>query len=218
MILRFGLPVPQLGMIASEMTSFVYDIYHKKLNSFLQQWIAPGEIEKFAQAIHSVGAPLISCWGFVNSTVRRICCQVEVQRTVYNRRKRVHAKRFQAMATPNGLVANLHGPAEGRRCDNGMLVDSAILQLLQQHSINQNGNQLCIYGDLAYPLQPKVQTPFSNPQLNPEQAAYNTVMSKARTGVEWVFGEIADFFKFLDLKKKKKTVKLGLTPIGDLIY
>ena len=65
-----------------------------------------------------------------------------------------------------------------------MLADFAILPLLEQHSINENGNQFCIYGDLAYPLRPQLQTPFSNPQLNPQQAAYNTAMSKARVVVD----------------------------------
>ena len=55
---------------------------------------------------------------------------------------RVHAVKFQAIATPNGLVANLYGPVEGRRHNSGMLADSAILPLLKQYLINQNGNQL----------------------------------------------------------------------------
>ena len=33
MISRFGRSVSELSMIASEMTSFVYDMYHEKLNS-----------------------------------------------------------------------------------------------------------------------------------------------------------------------------------------
>ena len=141
MIPRFGRPVPQLSMIASEMTSFVYDMYHEKLNSFQQQWLAPAELEKFAQTIHNIGAPLSNCWGFVDGTVRQICRPGEMQRTVYNGHKRVHAIKFQAIATPNGLAANLCGPGEGKRHDSRMLADSAILPLLQQYSINQIGNQ-----------------------------------------------------------------------------
>ena len=72
---------------------------------------------------------------------------------------------------------------------------------------------MCIYGDLFYPLRPQLQTPFSNPQLNPQQAAYKTGMSKARVGVEWVFGDNANIFKFLDFKKN---LKLGLSPIGKM--
>ena len=78
-------------------------------------------------------APLTNCSGFVDGTVRRICRPGEVQRTVYNGHKRVHAIKFQAIATLNGLIANLYGPIEGRHHDNGILVDSAILRLLQQY-------------------------------------------------------------------------------------
>ena len=45
---RFDRAVPQLRMIVSEMTSFVYDMYHEKLNSSQQQWLATAELEKFA--------------------------------------------------------------------------------------------------------------------------------------------------------------------------
>ena len=149
----------------------------------------------------------------MDCAVKQICRPGEMQRTVYDVHKRVHAIKVQAIATPNGLVANLYDPVEGRRHDSEMLADSAILPLLQQYSVNQNGNQLCIYGDLAYPLWPQLQTPFINPQLNPQQAAYNTAMSKARVGVEWVFGDIAKFLKFLDFKKN---LKLGLLPIAKM--
>ena len=64
-----------------------------------------------------------------------------MQRTVLNGHKRVHVRKFQAIATPNGLVANLYGPVEGRCHESEMLADSAILPLLQQYSINQIGNQ-----------------------------------------------------------------------------
>ena len=38
-------------------------------------------------------------------------------------------------------------------------------------------------------------------------------MNKARAGVKWVFGDIANFFKFLDFKKK---LRLGLSPVGKM--
>ena len=120
-------------MIASEMTSFVYDMYHEKLKSLQQQWIDTTELEKFAQAIHNVGAPLTNYWGFVDGTVRQICRPGEMQRTVYNGHRRVHAIKFSAIVNPNGLVANLYCPVEARRHDSGMLGDSVILPLLQQY-------------------------------------------------------------------------------------
>ena len=65
--------------------------------------------------------------------------------------------KFQSVAAPNGLVANLFGPVEGRRHDSAMLARSGLLGHLKQHTIEQNGSILCIYGDPAYPLRPPTQ-------------------------------------------------------------
>ena len=96
-----------------------------------------------------------------------------------------------------------------------MLRDSGLYIGLQQHSYDQNGNLMCIYGDLAYPLRPQLQSPFRNVRPTVVQTAYNRAMSKVRIGVEWVFGDIVNFFKFLDFKKN---LKLGLQPIGKNVH
>ena len=77
-----------------------------------------------------------------------------------NGHKKVHAIKFQSVVAPNGLIANLFGPVEGRRHDNGMLGDSGLLHKLQQHAHGPNGNILCIYGDPAYPLRQQLMGPF----------------------------------------------------------
>ena len=46
----------------------------------------------------------------VDGTVRPICRPGEMQRAVYNGHKRVHGLKFQSVALPNGLIANLFGP------------------------------------------------------------------------------------------------------------
>ena len=70
-------------------------------------------------------------FAFVDGTVRPTCRPGQMQRVVYNWHKRVHALTFQALTTPNGLVANLFGPVEGRRHDSGMLRDSGLYTQLQ---------------------------------------------------------------------------------------
>ena len=72
MIPRFGRPVSQLSMITSEMNSFIYDMYHEKLNSSQQEWLVPAELEKFAQAIHCVGASLTNWWVIVSGTFNSV--------------------------------------------------------------------------------------------------------------------------------------------------
>ena len=162
MVHMFGRPVPQISMVATDMTDFMYGMYGHKLTNLNQPWLAPDKLEQYAQAIHDVGAPLTNCWAFVDGTVRPICRPGEFQRIVFNGHHRVHALKFQSIATPNGLVANMYGPVEGRRHDSGILRDSNIYPQLQQFSHARNGDLLCIYGDLAYPLRPHLQAHFES--------------------------------------------------------
>ena len=75
------------------------------------------------------------------------------QRIIYNGHKGVHGIQFQSVVTPNGLIANLFGPVEGRKLDSGMLADSGLCTQLQQHARGQNRNIRCLYGDKVYPLR-----------------------------------------------------------------
>ena len=156
---------------------------------------------------------LDNCWGFVVGTVRPVCRPSQMQRAIYNGHKKVHALKFQSVVAANGLIANLYGPMEGKRHDAGMLRDSQLLQKLLQYSFDTRGQPLCIYGDPAYPLRIHLQSPFRNAVLTPQQRDYNPSMSKVRVSVEWVFGDIINWFAFLDFKKK---LKIGLSPIGKM--
>ena len=37
-----------------------------------------------------------------------------------------------------------------------------------------------------------------------QEKAFNKAMSKVRVSVEWIFGEIAEYFAFIDFKKNQK--------------
>ena len=118
-----------------------------------------------------------------DGTVRPICRPKDNQREVYNGHKRVHALKFQSVVTPNGLIANLFGPVEGRRHYSGMLNMSGLLHDLEHHSFSPTGQALCLYSDPAYP-----QCPFARrADLTPEEEAFNQSMSQVRISVEWVF-------------------------------
>ena len=108
------------------------------------------------------------------------------------------------------MFGNLCGPYEGRRHDNYMLAESGLLQNLQQHSWNRN-QPLCIYGDPAYPLNIHLQAPFRGANLTEEQALYNTKMSSVRVSVEWLFGLVTNYFKFVDFKRMQR---IGMSAVG----
>ena len=115
--------------------------------------------------------------------------------------------KFQSVVEPNGLIANLHVPVEGKRHESGMITDSGLLNQLQQYSFGQDQRPLCIYRDLAYPLRVHLQANFKGARLSQQQVDWNTRMSEVRVSVEWIFGAIITYFKFLDFKKN---LKIGL--------
>lgn len=83
-----------------------------------------------------------------------------------------------------------------------MLADSGLLRQLQQHAFSPTGQVMCLYEDPAYPLRVHLQAPFRNAVITPQMQAFNTSMSSVRNSVEWLFGDIINYFKFLDFKKK----------------
>ena len=101
--------------------------------------------------------------------------------------------------------------AEGRKHDAGMLADSGLLNDLQRFAFSSTGQPMCLYGDPAYPLRIHLQVPFRNAVLTPAMQAFNSSMSAVRESVEWLFGDIVNYFKFMDFHKN---LKIGLSSVG----
>ena len=110
------------------------------------------------------------------------------------------------------MIANLFGPVEGRRHDSRKLAMSGLLDQLQQHSFSPDGQALCIYGDSAYPHRLHLQRPFARrAAIAHNEMAFNQSINQVRIAVEWVFGDIINYFKFLDFKEN---LKIGLSAVG----
>ena len=62
-------------------------------------------------------------------------------------------------------------------------------------------------------LHPQLQGPFKNPNSTPQQADFKKSMSTVRTSFERVFGEILNYFSFLDYKKN---LEIKLSPVGKI--
>ena len=102
---------------------------------------------------------------------------------------------------------------EGRRHDSGMLADSGLLQMLQQHAVSPTGQPMCLYGDPAYPLRVHLQGPFRGAVITQQMQSFNAAMSAVRTSVEWLFGDVVNYFKFVDFKKN---LKIYLSSVGKM--
>ena len=95
-----------------------------------------------------------------------------------------------------------------------MLAESNLLQDMQCYAFSPGpaGRPLCVYGDPPYPLRVHLQTPFRNMTLTPQMVNFNKAMSSVRV-VEWLFGDIVEYFKSEDFKKN---LKIGLSSIANM--
>ena len=97
-------------MITKKMTDFVFDEHSHRVLQWNHFLLSPLKLQGYADAISERGAALDNCFGFMDGTIRPICKPLTHQRVFYNGYKRIHALKFQAVALPNGMIANLYGP------------------------------------------------------------------------------------------------------------
>ena len=100
---------------------------------------------------------------------------------------------------PNGIIAHLFGPIEGRRHDAFMLGESNLLPLLAR-------DPYVVYGDPAYGITRHIISLFRGAHLTGPQQLFNAEMSKCRTCVEWGFGKLLQYFTYLDFQKNLKVL------------
>ena len=110
MITCFERPTPVLSMVTNEVIDYIYINHSHRIMQWNPAILQPAQLQEYANAIQVKGAALDNCFGFIDGTVRPICGPGEDQRIVYNGYKRVHALKFQSVALPNGLIANMYGP------------------------------------------------------------------------------------------------------------
>ena len=110
MVPMFGRSVPELCKITLYGINHVFNNHRFRLQNWNQPFLSAQNLASYAFAIHSKGAPLQTCFGFIDGTVRPICRPSLNQKIVYNGHKRLHAIKFQSVCLPNGLIANLSGP------------------------------------------------------------------------------------------------------------
>ena len=107
---QFGRSVPELSMITNSVIDFIYERHGEKITNWNHDLLSPNNLKIYAEAIHQIGGALDNCFGFIDGTVRPICCLDEMQSLLYNGHKRVHAIKFQSITLPNGMIANFFGP------------------------------------------------------------------------------------------------------------
>jgi len=106
MLPQFGRPVSVLCMATNCVLDHIYAAHHHRIDHLNAEILGPAALQVYADTIYQKGAPLPNCFGFVDGTAR----PGSNQRIMYNGHKCIHSLKFQAIATPNGLIAHLYGP------------------------------------------------------------------------------------------------------------
>jgi len=124
--LEFGWTPERVSRITSVLCRvIVHRCQH--LLTFDHHRLTPRKLREYANIIRKKASPLHNCWGFVDGTVRPIARPVRMQRTVYNGHKRVHALKYHAIVTPDGIIAHFYEPVEGLRHDKVLRNESGIM-------------------------------------------------------------------------------------------
>ncbi|KAH9100329.1 hypothetical protein LEN26_015963 [Aphanomyces euteiches] len=199
----------ELSAIANETMNHVYSRF-----GHLLQWdeerLDSHWMKACAQAIHAKGAPLDTCIGFIDGTVRGICRPgKDVQKTAYNCHKRMHALKFQSISTPDGLIVHLYGPKPGSRHDSYLLERSQIVPYLQD-KLAIDGKRYVIYGDPAYGLNDVIVAGYTGAKLDEYQAEFNKRMCALRLSVEWGFGIVIKHWTMIEYKGGQKLLSRSL--------
>ena len=159
MVPLFGRSVPQLSMIFKQTIDLIDSIHNHRLSDLNQGWLSPRCLEAFADSAHRKGTTLDNAWRLIDETARPSCRPKVNHRRLYSGHERLHTLKYQSVTTPSGIIANLFGPVEGKRHDCAVLAMSGLLQTLQRYSHSPNGELLCIFGDLVFPLRRNLLAP-----------------------------------------------------------
>ena len=73
---------------------------------------------------------------------------------------------------------------EDKRHDAAMLVESGLLDSLQQNAYSTTNQPLCLYGDPAYPIRVHLQAPYRHAVTTPQMQQVTSLMSAVRTSVD----------------------------------
>ena len=209
---EFGRSLPDLSRIFNSTLMWIWRRWSGQVQDpFTKAHFTPARLRADRAAIYRKSGVDLRIWGFIDGTVRPMCRPRVHQRMFYNEHKRVHALKFQAVTTPDGLICHLYGPVVGSRHDAGVLAESGLLPQLQQHMQLPAGPPYALFGDPAYPLSPHLQKAYAGAALTQQQTTLNTDMAAVRQSVEWSLGDITVMWAFVDFKKN---LKIGWQPLA----
>ena len=112
------------------------------------------------------------------------------QQEAYNGHKRVHALKWQFVATPDGMLF-LSCPFDGRRHNAHMVIETELVRWAERHAKGEEGQQRYLYGNQVYGVSPAIISLWKGNLADRNQELMNHMLSKYRTTVEWGIGMVS---------------------------
>ena len=167
----------------------------------------PQQLREYASTLSNFGAPSSSVIGFIDCTIRPTCHPGVHQDLVYTGYKKCHGMKYQAIVTPNGLIAHLSGPYRAPQNDRGVLRESGLVEYLEKYVIQPGSTPndppsrrfFQVYGDSAYGVSEVMIGPYQSVRgQSGDEAAWNTAMGGVRISVEHGFGLVLQDWPWLN--------------------
>ncbi|KXS11130.1 hypothetical protein M427DRAFT_102802, partial [Gonapodya prolifera JEL478] len=207
----FGRSPSELSRIVSYLVGDLKDRYAEILKWDVDR-LTPQLLKQFCGAIHDAGSPLLSVFGFIDGTDRRISRPTHHQRKYYSGRKRQHCLKYQGVVSPDGIIIHLAGPFLGPDHDLSIFRKSGLNELLALHAFGPAHEPYQVYGDPAYlPGNGHLAGPWKLVHLSDAQQEFNSRNSAVRVSIEWAWEKPATLFAFLNYYRN---LRVELSPVG----
>ena len=111
-----------------------------------------------------------------------------------------------------GIISHCYRCQDGRRGDAYILRQSNLIQFLLAHEVIAR-LQAVVFADSAYPNNTVMMTMYRGRVLPPWAHAFNNVMARPRTSVEWGYNQVCRKFAYVDWRKQ---LKIELMPVESI--
>lgn len=148
----------------------------------------------------NVQHPIVSLFSFIDTTC--LPCQKPsgdwlTQKAFYSKYYKTWGLKFQAIVTPDGIIADLYGPTSCRTNDRKIVEKSKINRKLRRLQ-RFNTVQYRTYGDALYTNHSHVRARHRrNQHFSQSKRNENYIMSKVRIAVEWAFKKVKGLWPYL---------------------
>ncbi|KAF8596928.1 hypothetical protein BDV93DRAFT_454102, partial [Ceratobasidium sp. AG-I] len=207
-----------ISTVTRELSEFIYDQWAAPLlTQFNKNLLTPERLDLYAATIHAHGCPMDRIWGFMDVTYD-FCSRPgnNLQEAMYSGYKKAHGFKYNAVATPDGMIAHCSIPVEGRRADGGVLDISQLTDLLEDHAFGVGGRRLFVYADSAYGVSNTIISAAKGLQKRSStEREFYSHMARYRMCVEWAFGKVFNYFAALEFKRNRR---LGQTAVGKQFF